>query len=222
MFGIIEIIGILLALTSGCFLYLYLTFRNKETKTIKTFFTLEKQKKTLIFSIVIAVLAVIVGMYGRCKNEYSAVQCYLNILVISLLAAMAWVDVKEKIISNQLIVTGMGIWIAEVLVEVLVFHTDIRAVLLFSVLGGVIWGGLLVLIALVVKTALGMGDAKMFFVLGLIYGLNNTYSILLMSLLIMALVSIVLLILKRVTRKTAVPMAPFVLIGFVLCILGGM
>jgi len=77
-------------------------------------------------------------------------------------------------------------------------------------------------IALIVKSALGMGDVKMFFVIGLLYGLSNTYSILLFSVLVMAIVSIVLLIMKKVTRKTAIPMAPFVAFGFLLNVLMGM
>lgn len=73
------------------------------------------------------------------------------------------------------------------------FHTDIQDVLLFSALGGGVWGGLLMLIDFFAKTALGM-----------------------------ALVSIVLLILRKVNKKTTVPMAPFVLLGFVICVFLGM
>jgi prepilin signal peptidase PulO-like enzyme (type II secretory pathway) len=38
----------------------------------------------------------------------------------------------------------------------------------------------------------------------------------------MALVSLILLALKKVTVKTAVPVAPFVVLGFILCIIAGM
>ena len=58
-----------------------------------------------------------------------------------------------------------------------------------------------------------MGDVKMFFAIGLTYGANNTYEILLLSLVVMALVSIMLLVMKKATKKTAIPMAPFVLLG---------
>lgn len=220
--GLIELIGIILTLFGGYLLYAYITFRENQYKGIKTFFAVKKQNRALIYTVIIMMLAIIIGGYGRYMNGYSAVQCYLNIAMILLLAAMAWVDFKEKIIPNQLILVGLALWGVEVLLEIFLFHMDIKMVLLFSALGGGVWGGLLVLIALVVKTALGMGDAKMFFVIGLIYGLNNTYSILLVSLFIMAVVSIILLLLRKVNRKSSVPMAPFVLGGFALCIFLGM
>ena len=79
----------------------------------------------------------------------------------------------------------------------------------------------MLLIALIVKSALGMGDVKLFTVLGLIYGLSITYSILLFTIIIMAIISIILLIAKKVTRKTAIPVGPFTIIGFLLCMLAG-
>ncbi|MCI9072083.1 MAG: prepilin peptidase [Lachnospiraceae bacterium] len=218
----INLLGILLALLGGYLTYAYITFLPKEGKRIKTFFKVDLRKRELVFTLIILVTALVTGAYGRYRNEYTAVQCYLNIGVMFLLAAMAWVDYREKIIPNHLILAGMVLWLLEIGIEVFLLHTDIRVALAFSALGGGIWGGLLIVIALIAKTALGMGDAKMFLVIGLIYGLNNTYSILLISLLVMAIVSITLLAMKRVERKSTIPMAPFVLIGFTLCIFLGM
>lgn len=220
--GLIELIGIILTFLGGYLLYAYITFREKEDQNRKAFFKLTMQKRAFIFTILMMVIALVAGAYGYLFVEYSAVQCYLNILMIFLLAAMAWVDFKEKIIPNHLILAGLVLWLIEVAVELFLFHTAIQDILLFSALGGGVWGGLLMLIAFFAKAALGMGDAKMFLVIGLIYGLNNTYSILLLSLMIMAVVSIVLLVLRKVNKKTAVPMAPFVLLGFVICVFLGM
>ena len=219
---LINLLGIILALLGGYLTYAYITFLKKEKKGIKTFFIVDIQKPMLIFTLVILAMALITGAYGRYRNEYSAVQCYINIAVLFLLAAMAWVDYREKIIPNHLILAGLVLWLIEMGIEIFLFHTDLRMALAFSALGGGVWGGLLIIIALIAKTALGMGDAKMFLVIGLIYGLNNTYSILLVSLFVMAVVSIALLAMKKVERKSTIPMAPFVLIGFILCIFLGM
>lgn len=218
----INILGILLALLGSYLSYAYITFLAKGGKGIRIFFKVDLQKRELLFTLIILLTALITGAYGRYRNEYTAVQCYLNIAVLFLLAVMAWVDCREKIIPNHLILAGLVLWLTEMGIEIFLLHTDARVVLAFSALGGGIWGGLLIVIALIAKTALGMGDAKMFLVIGLIYGLNNTYSILLISLLIMAIVSIALLAMKRVERKSTIPMAPFVLIGFTLCIFLGM
>ena len=92
---------------------------------------------------------------------------------------------------------------------------------MFSIVGAGI-SFILLIIALIVKSALGMGDVKMFLVIGLLYGLVDTYSILLFSIIVMAIVSIILLLIKKATRKTAIPMAPFTAIGFLLSILAGL
>lgn len=198
----INFVGIVLALLGGYLSYAYITFRGKEDKSIGGFFKISVQKKALLFTGIVLLLALVTGAYGRYRNEYTAVQCYINIVILFLLYAMAWVDYREKIIPNQLILTGLIIWMIEMGIEVFLFYTDFRTVMLFSVLGGGVWGGLLVVIALIAKTALGMGDAKMFLVIGLIYGLNNTYAILLISLLIMAVISIIETYLKLPAVKT--------------------
>lgn len=213
MMGMVELIGLLLIILSSFFLYVYIAHREKEQG---------KNKKYLLFVALTALMSIGTAVYGRYVNEYSAMQLYLNIGVLFLLAAMTWVDYKEKIIPNQLILVGLIIWVIEIAVEIFAFSMEIKTALLFSALGGCLWGGILLIVALIAKNGLGMGDVKMFFVIGLIYGMNNTYSIILISLLIMAITSIILLLLKKVDRKTAVPMAPFTLIGFILCIFLGM
>lgn len=221
MMGFIEVIGLVIALIGGYLLYAYVNFREKEEKKIRNFFVIEKKKGAFIYTVIMFVMSLIIGVYGRYMNGYSAFMAYLNIAMLFLLAAMAWVDFKEKIIPNSLILVGLVFWLIQLCLEVVLLRTDIKQVLMFSGLG-CIWGVLMVFIAFVAKASLGMGDAKMFFVIGLIYGINQTYSILLVSLFIMAIISVVLLLLKKVDRKTAVPMAPFVLAGYVLCIFLGM
>ena len=116
----------------------------------------------------------------------------------------------------------LAVWLVLILLEIFLGGTPWTQLLAFSGIGGLVCGGVLFLIAIIVKSALGMGDVKMFFVLGLLYGLTDTYGILLFSVIIMGIVSVALLIAKKVTTKTAIPMAPFVVFGFLLSILAGM
>ena len=102
-----NLLGILLALLAGYLTYAYITFLPKEGKRFKTFFKVDLRKRELVFMLIILVTALITGAYGRYRNEYTAVQCYLNIGVLFLLAAMAWVDYREKIIPNHLILAGL-------------------------------------------------------------------------------------------------------------------
>lgn len=215
------ITALVLIAVSNWFMYLYMNYRKKESRKIKDFFTLTRNKENLIF--LAATLCISVATFAYCYflADATFLEAFMNAEVALWLVTLGYIDLKEKIIPNELIVTGMVFWAIVTLLKIFVAHALWNRVLLFSLAGAGICGGILFLIALIVKSALGMGDVKMFFVLGLLYGLMNTYSIMLISIFVMAILSIVLLIAKKVTRKTAVPMAPFVALGFLINVLLG-
>lgn len=217
-----TIIALLLITVSAGLLYLYLTCRKKETHKIKDFFEVTYDKKYLVFSAAILVVSVLTYLYSFFVMDATFLKAFMNAEVALWLLVLGFIDLKEKIIPNKLIVSGIIFWAVLSLVEIFIAHTSWQQVLFFSLIGAGVCGGILFVIALIVKSALGMGDVKMFFVIGLLYGLTNTYSILLFSILVMAVISIILLIAKKVTRKTAIPMAPFVAFGFLLNVLMGM
>ena len=68
----------------------------------------------------------------------------------------------------------------------------------------------------------GMGDVKMFAMLGLLYGMSNAYSLLICTTIPMAIVAIVLLASKKASRKSTMPMAPFTVFAFLIGVLSGM
>ncbi len=217
-----TIIALLLITVSAGLMYLYLTCRQKETKKIKDFFTITYDKKFFVFLVSILVVSVLTYLYSYFIMDATFLKAFMNAEVALWLLVLGFIDLKEKIIPNKLIVSGIIFWAVLSLVEIFIAHTSWQQVLFFSLIGAGVCGGILFVIALIVKSALGMGDVKMFFVIGLLYGLTNTYSILLFSILVMAVISIILLIAKKVTRKTAIPMAPFVAFGFLLNVLMGM
>lgn len=154
-------------------------------------------------------------------NEQGYMRALMSALVMLWLCVIGYIDAREKIIPNVMILVGLLGWGVFSLIEIFLGGTSPLKLLIHSALGGGICGGILFVIALIVKTALGMGDVKMFFVLGLLYGVADAYGILLFTVIAMAVVSFLLLITKKVTLKTAIPMAPFVSIGFFLSILAG-
>lgn len=205
----------------GC-MYLYLTYREKEVQTFKTFFTFDSHKKYYILTVVMFVIAILVFLYSYYYSEQVFLKAFMNAEVTIWLITVGYIDWKEGIIPNQMILTGIIFWGILSLLEILIAHTMWQKVLFFSLIGGGLCGGILFIVAIITKSALGMGDVKMFFVIGLLYGLSNTYAILFFSIFVMAIVSLVLLLMKKVTKKTAVPMAPFVAFGFLINIMMGM
>ena len=217
-----TITAFLLVVVSTGLLYLYLIFREKDSQKITDFFTITYSKKHIVFSIIIFAISVLTFLYSFFLMDITFLKAFMNAEIALWLLVVGGIDLKEKIIPNELILSGIVFWAILTLIEIFVAQTSWQKALLFSFLGAGVCGGVLFIIALIVKSALGMGDVKMFFVIGLLYGLTNTYSIMFFSILIMAIISIVLLITKKVTRKTAVPMAPFVAFGFLINVLIGM
>ena len=176
----------------------------------------------MIFCGLTSVLAAAIFVIQFTLGEASFLRGFMNAMVMVWVAVLGYVDLKEKIIPNPMILLGLGFWLLISILEITIGQTHWKSLLAFSLTGGFICGGILLVVSLAGKSALGMGDVKMITVLGLLYGLVDTYSLLLVSLVVMALVSITLLLLKKVDKKTAIPMAPFIVIGYILSIFAGM
>jgi len=210
-------LSLVVQLASSVAAYLYMVRLCREA---------EKPEKLNLPCLICAVVAFVGSVYvltqGFPFGEDNFMRAFMNAEVFVWLVTLGYIDFKKKIIPNPMILLGLAFWAVLFLIDIFAAGNNWLDVLVFSGTGGLLCGGVLFVIALIVKTALGMGDVKMFFVLGLLYGLSDTYSILLFSMVLMAVISLVLLIAKKVTTKTAVPMAPFVAAGFLLSIIAGM
>lgn len=82
-------------------------------------------------------------------------------------------------------------------------------------------GGLFFLCKILTKGGVGMGDVRVFGILGLLYGLNYTFSIVFFTILFMSVYGIGAVLCKRKDMKSHVPMGPFILASYGLCCLLG-
>lgn len=200
----------------------YLTHRVDGKLEIRNFCKFRFDFYSLLVILTAYFASVFVFALGFLWDGESLMRALMNAEVMLWLSVIGYIDAREKIIPNGCIVVGLCFWLVLYLVDVFVGNIPWMKLLVFSGLGGFGCGGLLFIIAIIVKSALGMGDVKMFFVLGLLYGLMDAYGILLFSVIAMGIVSIVLLLAKKVTTKSTIPMAPFVILGFFFSILAGM
>jgi len=102
-----------------------------------------------------------------------------------------------------------------------------QSIYLFSELGILFLSGLgialffLLLIAITKGRGMGFGDVKLGFLVGLMAGFQNSLVLLFTSFLLGALMSIVLILVKRKTMKDAVPFGPFIITAFYISIFFG-
>lgn len=202
--------------------YQYLVNREEGTCRWKRFFRFRYDMWTLCLSGTACLMSMLAFWYSSTLCDNGFMRSLMGALMLNYLAVVGYIDLREKVIPNELIVVGLIVWLVFFLLNIFAAKMPWSSTLKYSLLGGLGIGGVLFVLSLVLKSGLGMGDVKLFFVLGLMYGLADTYGILLFSVIVMAVVSLVLLAIKKVSVKTAIPMAPFVVLGFILSIIAGM
>ena len=90
-------------------------------------------------------------------------------------------------------------------------------------IGAITGGGIFLMITLIGgaiagKEAMGLGDVKLMGALGLYFGFASTIGISVMSFLIGAIVSILLMIIKKNKMDTYIPFGPFIVISAIISI----
>lgn len=85
-----------------------------------------------------------------------------------------------------------------------------------KIIGGILIGIVLLLLAKMTREKIGYGDGWIFVVTGIYMGFRNNMYLLLLSLFLASLVSICLLVFKKVNKKTELPFVSFILPGYLL------
>lgn len=173
--------------------------------------------KSLILITIICFIASLVVQILLYKNTETINFIKLYSLFV-LITAAAVVDSKRRIIPNIIVVIGLALRILLYIYEILKVE-DIKAIITNDLIGLGIGFGLLAVVSLLSKGALGFGDVKLFGVIGIMGGAFCTYSTLLASLLVSLVVSIIGLARKKLGRKDAFPFGPCIAIGYVITVL---
>ncbi|WP_404289560.1 prepilin peptidase [Glutamicibacter arilaitensis] len=141
--------------------------------------------------------------------------CFLSFGV-----ALAVADVKSHRLPNRLLLRWA---VASVLL--LLALSAVRAEfmpLLWALLGAIILGGAYLVLALISRGSMGMGDVKLAAVLGLNLGYFSLSALFVGSVFAFVLASLVVLvgiIARKLTAKSAVAFGPFMILGAALALL---
>lgn len=173
--------------------------------------------KTLILITIICFATAIAIQISLYKN--TAIVNFVKLYGLFLIVLCAGIiDFKRKIIPNILIIIGLffrvGIYIYEIFAV-----EDIKTIVVNDLIGFAIGFVLLAIVSLITKGSLGFGDAKLFGVIGITAGSFCTYSTLLISLVISAVVSVISIARKKMGRKDAFPFGPCITAGYIIAVL---
>lgn len=137
----------------------------------------------------------------------------LCMVMLVLMSIFAFIDKEKSEVPDSLLSISLLLWVVMVGGYIVVYREEGIALLLFS-LGGALLGGLIFLICyLVTKGQVGGGDVKLSFIMGLFLTIERILPAIIYGTLICSICSIILLIMKKTTLKSSIPLVPFLHIG---------
>ncbi len=174
-----------------------------------------KHKTNWVLPIVNALIyIVILYVQGIGKTFLDNIELIRYFILTPLLLSVFVIDYKKQIIPNRLNLTIFELGVI-LLFTAGIFNVNI-AIDMF--LGMLVGGGIFLLITLIGgliagKEAMGFGDVKLMTGLGLFFGLSNIIIITLVSFLLGAIISIILLITKVKKTSEYIPFGPFIVMA---------
>ena len=176
----------------------------------------KEKKKNLLPYIGVPILAVALLLVCWQRLEpFSLLQKEL-LLIIGYIVAVK--DAKDRRIPNKIVLALLVCWVLTMIPQLVIDIESTLGMLKNSALGFVIGGGLFLLVYLISRGGLGGGDVKFMAVAGLYLGLNGILPPMLYGSILAALFGLVMILLKKIGRKDAIPLAPFLYAGILITI----
>lgn len=143
------------------------------------------------------------------------------VVSLMLLLSAGIVDAKTHTIPNLLSVIFLVCRIVFVPFEYFFQQESFKTLIISSLAGAIATFIILYFVHRLTKSGFGMGDVKILSALGFMFSISCTLSTVLFGMILTALIGIVLIIMKKKTRKDAVPFGPFIFIGFIISVVLG-
>ncbi len=221
-FNDVHILYYIIIAVIGLFMGLFIDWMNKRLPenqkviSIDYFKNFKKNIKPnyIIMSIVAVIYIGLLYRFGIQETLIANLDLVKYFILTPMLISTFVIDFKLKIIPNRLTLTMFEIG----LVFTFLYGLSNVAISINMLLGMLAGSGIFMLITLLGglaygKEAMGLGDVKLMGALGLYFGLSNIIVVALVSFLIGAIISIILLIAKVKGATEYIPFGPFIVIA---------
>lgn len=141
-----------------------------------------------------------------------------RVVLLALLWPVAYTDFRTCRIPNLFIAAGLAARGLILAAEVILERDTLPAYLLSEVAAAAVLFLSSTLCNLIVKNSIGAGDRKLFLVMGLLLGLQGTWEAVFLSLIVSFFSAVMLLIMRKKTRKDVIPFGPALAAGTYLSI----
>lgn len=218
------IISYILILYILSFLFLKKRYDPRKEKTFVSY--LKSEFKFLVLSVVVLIsVSVVVGLYTYDKDLDALSRVLKWVTLYMGLWLLSKTDFKEKKIPNMIILILFGIRVIFLIYEILSDMELSDTIILYPLIGGAVGAVIMIVAMIVSRKGVGMGDVKMFLIIGLYVGGTDIIPVMFYTFFISAIVGIILICTRKAKLKDSVPMAPFAFLGmatqFFMLMLGG-
>jgi len=159
-----------------------------------------------------ALFACLYSQYGMgAELAVTAFYCCLFIVLMV-------IDLERGLILNRIVYPAM---VAALLISVFLPGLAIVPGIKYSAIGGGIGFGLALLVVILSRGGMGLGDVKMAALMGFAIGFPLIFFTLILAAIIGGVVAAVLLLAKKKKRKEGIPFAPILSLATITTLLGG-
>ena len=210
----------------GLFVGMFIDWMNKRlpeekkvfSKELFTEYFAEFKPNYILMLITATIYVILVYVYGIQKTFIANLDLIKFAILTPMLISAFVIDYKYQIIPNRLNLTMFEIG----LIITFLYGLSNVAISINMALGMLVGGGIFLLITLIGgaiygKEAMCFGDVKLMGALGLYFGLSNIVAVTLLSFLLAAVISIILLATKIRKVDEYIPFGPFIVIGAFIC-----
>jgi leader peptidase (prepilin peptidase)/N-methyltransferase len=183
----------------------------------KEFFTIYLKSakiKYILPSVVAIIYIALLYFIGWQTNILYKIKLIKYIILTPMLISAFMIDKKLQIIPNRLNLTMFEIGLLFTFIEG-IFNINLA---INDLLGGIVGAGIFLVITIIGgliagKEAMGFGDVKFMGAIGLYFGWVNIIIIALISFLIAAIISVILIITKVKKTDEYIPFGPFIVVA---------
>lgn len=179
-------------------------------------FTPKRLKLLLVYLLASVVLIRLFYLFG-----YGPTKIMKYCMIMGGLVPTAYEDYREKRIPNRFLLYLIGLRAVLFITECCLYPAAIRENVIFTFGGGIIILLVMLIAYFISRQQIGLGDVKLFAVIGLYLGMSVTYFVILASLLVAALYGVVNLLRKKLGAKDEIAFGPFILIGTIIILAMG-
>lgn len=216
---IIEIILSVAFVVAGFWSVNTFLVKRKNEQEIEDSIVISKSLKIGYFVGEAIVCVLFIAFFQMVYKDTTLLHQIKLLTLILILFPTALVDHKVQLIPNDFMLVALIIRGIYYIVEFFATPNMIVASIKDGILAAIVIAGFFLIIHVLFKNSIGMGDVKLFGVIGLYQGIWGATNAVFFSLLVSFFLSVILLIFKKVTKKDAISFAPSILLGTTISIL---